>query len=159
PNDLVTTSIDAVRLGLDVVEVDLEVFLATAERAMDASRRGHYRALEMARTALDLHRGEALPDEPHADWAAPVRNEVRAAFVSWARLVASEGLRRGDRLRAADVFRRLRDEDLYDEEAHLGRTRAFRAMGAHGQADAAYDTYRARMVDLGVPAAPDPTRR
>lgn len=154
---LVTTSVDAVALRLDVVAVDVEDLLTETRAVLDAHRRGDPGAATRAAGVLDRHRGEALPDEPHADWAEPVRHEVRIAHLALARLVAADARARGDDLHAAEAHRRILDLDPFDEPAHLGLVHAFAAMGAHGQADAAYRTYGDRMGELGVPAAARPT--
>ena len=61
---------DAVRLELANLDVDLERFLALADRTDEASRRA----------AADLYRGGAFPDEPYAEWALDIREEVHQAW-------------------------------------------------------------------------------
>lgn len=160
PGDLISTAFDAVSLNLEVVDVDVEHLLEGTRvvlgrhQASDGGRTGS--ATSLAAELLDRHRGEALPDEPHAEWAVPIRGEVHLAITSLARLVAEDAARRGHHLRLVEAHRRILDIDPYDEIAHLGLTSAYRAMGAHGQAAAAYDAYVRRMAELGVPAAPEP---
>ena len=102
---------------------------------------------------LRVVRGEALPDEPHADWATSIRSEVRVAMIALARMVADDAGGVGDHLRAVEAHRRILDLDPYDEAAHVGVIAAFRAMGAHGQAETAQTTYARLMADLGLPLA------
>lgn len=156
PDQLVTTASDSVRLRLDVVEVDVERFLADATAVLDAHRHGEPPDVDALDALVRSHRGEALPDEPHAEWAAAMRDEVRTCYIALARLLAAEADLAGDHLRAAAAHRRVLDADPYDEHSSLGIVSTFDHMGAHGQADAAYATYLRRMDELGVPAAPDP---
>lgn len=158
--DLISTAYDSVALNLSVVDVDVEHLLDGARSVLGRDRAApdphdHDVAAEAAEL-LDRHRGEALPDEPHADWAVAIRGEVRVAMTSLAGLVAEAAEVAGDHLRAVDAYRRILDIDPYDEAANLGLTAGFQAMGAHGQARSAYSDYQRRMADLGVPATARP---
>ena len=155
-NDLVSTQVDVAALRLEGIDVDVEDLLVQARSVLEFARQGKSDAPKLAMALLDRHRGTAFPEEPHADWATALRHEVALAMTSLARLVAGDAAARDDHLHAAEAHRRILDIDCYDEAANLGVTTAFRAMGAHGQADAAYATYRERMAELGVPAAPEP---
>jgi DNA-binding SARP family transcriptional activator len=160
PGDLISTAVDAVALNLSVVRVDVEHLLEQARSVLTAGRTAagppDPRAADRAAALLDTHRGEALPDVPHAEWAAGVRSEVRVALRALAELVAEDAERREDHLRAVDAHRRVLDTDPYDESAGLGLAIAFNRMGAHGQAEAAYASYAARMAELHVSAAERP---
>lgn len=67
------TNGQSVRLDLAHVDVDLERYFALADRPDEVSRAA----------ALDLYSSGAFPDEPYADWAAPVQ---RHAQLVWDRL-------------------------------------------------------------------------
>ena len=152
----VSTGADVVVLDVGAVDVDVEELLDGARPLLGPAVDGDAAATAArAGELLDRFRGEALPDEPHAEWAGPLRSEVRMVVIALARLVAGRAEADGDHLRAAEAHRRVLDLDPYDEPAHLGLTAAFRAMGAHGQAVAAYGAYQQRMRDLGVPVAPE----
>ena len=146
-------------LGTDLVHVDVEEFLARSERILDLACSGnsdsHGQEGDVADRAYELrrsYRGEALPDEPHAEWAVSLRDEVRARMWPSLRFVASAAHEATDHLRAGEAYRRVLEVDPYDEMAHLGLIRSFRAMSAHGQADVRVPTYVSRMDELGVPA-------
>lgn len=157
--DLVSTTFDSVALNLDVVDVDVEHLLVGARAVLGRQPiegEGPSVPSDLAARAaalLDRHRGEALPDEPHADWATSIRSEVRVAMIALARMVADDAGGVGDHLRAVEAHRRILDLDPYDEAAHVGVIAAFRAMGAHGQAETAQTTYARLMADLGLPLA------
>lgn len=160
PGDLISTAVDAVALNLLVVVVDVEVLLTEARAVLASARTpaGLPEADAAARAAalLDRHRGEALPDVPHAEWAVGLRGEVRSVLLALAGLVAADAEHRGDHLRAVEAHRRILDIDPYDETAGLGLAAAYRRVGAHGQAEGAYEAYRRRMTELGVPPAEPP---
>lgn len=62
----VVTEGDSVRLALDHLDIDLERFLALAQRQDDAS----------ARAAKILYRGPAFSEEPYAEWAQAIRDHA-----------------------------------------------------------------------------------
>lgn len=149
--ELVSVAADAVALNLDVVAVDAEELIDGARRLVSrGAELDDAATLAEASALLDVHRGEALPDEPHSDWATGLRDEVRVALVRLARAVGASAERGGDHLGAVEAHRRVLDLDPYDEAAHRGLVAAFRAIGAHGQAATAAATYRQRMAELGI---------
>jgi DNA-binding SARP family transcriptional activator len=156
--DLVAGNREAVWLRIDIVDVDAERFLSDVAAVRSDIDAGGAAAAARAAGVLAGHRGEALPSDPHDDWAMPLRSEVAQGYLLLARVVADAAERSGNHLTAADAWLRILDLDRYDESANLGLVRVYRAMGAHGQSDAAYATYCARMEELGVPAAAEPPR-
>ncbi|MCD9624147.1 AAA family ATPase [Rhabdothermincola salaria] len=155
-NTHVVTEAGAIRLDTRTVAVDAERFLALADDAVAAHAARAPDAVDHLRAARDAYRGEALPDEPYAPWAEAFRSETTAAYVRVLRLSATEAVAVGDHLGASEGFRTLLADDPYDESAHRGLVDALRALGAHGQASAAWERYRERMAELGVlvPARP-----
>lgn len=148
---LIVAQSNALRLDLDNVEVDSERFLAIARRAVAAHQSGARAARELLREARLLHGGDALPDEPYADWAEGLRSEVAAGLAAVLRCDAEAATNAGDHLGAADAWRELLEADPYDEAAHLGLIAALQELGAHGQADTARGRYLAAMSELGIP--------
>jgi DNA-binding SARP family transcriptional activator/tetratricopeptide (TPR) repeat protein len=148
---VVATESGAVRLVLRHVDVDAERFLAAAARAQEAHRTGTPEARALLRTARSLRGGEALPDEPYATWADPLRTETALAHAALLRCEADAALAAGDPLAASEAFRSLLEHDRYDEPAHRGLIASLRDLGAHGQADAAQRRHEAAMAELGIP--------
>lgn len=136
------------------VETDVVAFLSAAETALAAYRSASPEAPSLLRAAAAAHGGVALPDEPYASWAEALRTEVTAALATVLRARADVAVRGGDHLGASEAHRGLLALDPYDEGAHRGLIEALRAMGAHGQADAAADRYRQAMADLGIDVPP-----
>jgi ATP/maltotriose-dependent transcriptional regulator MalT/DNA-binding SARP family transcriptional activator len=134
----------AVWLCLDRVAVDLESFLADA-------------AADRLAAADAAYTGDFLEEDAYADWAAPLREEARLAYVSVARALADDAARAGDHDDAVRHLLRVLDRDPYDESAHLAIVAAFADAGRHGEARRAYQTYCARMEELGVEPAMFPS--
>jgi len=142
---------DAVRLVLENVVVDTEVFLETAKSAISAHRSTAADARSLVRTARELYAGPVLPDEPYAGWAAPLRREVEATLLTLLRAEAELSLVADDDLGASDAFRLILEIDPYDEGSHHGLITSLRSLGAFGQAEAATRRHTAAMAEIGVP--------
>jgi DNA-binding SARP family transcriptional activator len=143
---------EAVSVDLGVVEVDVEQFLEAAAVAQ-AAHRGDGDAVALLVAAEELYAGEFLADDPYADWAQPLREEVTATYVGLLRALVSQAT---DTDRQTLYLLRLLRCDPYDEEAHLQLCQRMREAGRHGEANRRYQIYLERMRELGVPAKPVP---
>ena len=145
--------------------VDADVFLAAAERALQApaaSRRGQ---LERA---AELWGGDPLSEERYADWAAVFRERLidRYADVLSALTDACEA--QDDRPAAQAAARRLVELDPLDESAHRRAMLAYARAGRRAHALRQFLECRKQLVrgagaravgGDGQPAAPHPRRR
>jgi DNA-binding SARP family transcriptional activator len=146
---------DSLGLNLDHVEIDVEAFFHEAGAGRSLLRSGDREAgLAMLRSAEARYVGEFLEDHPYADWAIGLREELRAEFISLARLLAETDSETGDHDAAARWYMRILEQDAYDEPAHLGLVTAMASAGRHGSARRLYRMYVTRMAELEVePAA------
>lgn len=160
PDHFVVADADAVAVVSEHVEVDVELFLADASRGLSALREGRDAdALELLESAEAAYPGEYLEEDLYEDWASPLREEARAAYVATVRALALEATGCGDNDAAVRYRLRLVQHDPYDEEAHLGLVAALSGSGRHGDARRAYHEYVGRMDEIGVEPAPFPTGR
>lgn len=120
----------AVWLRLDQVDVDVEHFLDLAGRALQAHAEDHESAGALLAEAIDAHRGPALPDEPYAEWAAPLRSEVQFTHLRLLRAAAERALHAGDDLVAADALQRTLAVDPLDRGTHDELVQVLERMGA-----------------------------
>jgi ATP/maltotriose-dependent transcriptional regulator MalT/DNA-binding SARP family transcriptional activator len=149
---------DSVRLRLDNLSVDVEIFLADAAAGVTLHRQGcREAAIERLSAAEAAYRGDLFEEDPYADWAVALREEARAAYIGVARLLADEAVLRGEHDAASRLHLRILERDPYDERAHLGLVRTLIDAGRHGEARRWYRTYCSRMDDIGVEAAVYPT--
>jgi DNA-binding SARP family transcriptional activator len=114
------------------------------------------RGLPILSAAGAAYAGEFLEENPYDDWAVPVREEARAAYVAALRLLARHA---GDPDTAVTHLLRVLETDRYDEQAHLGLVHALSDAGRHGEAHRHYLNYRRAMDDLGVEPSPFPGGR
>ena len=157
PDHFVAGDKDVVRLELTHVPVDVERFLAAAGSGLASLDRHDVAAADRElRAAVELYVGDFLEEDQYEDWAAPLRDEARTMYVSVLRALAglAESSRAvGDAVRA---FVRILDVDPWNEEAHLGAVRVMEQAGRHGEARRYYQSYRARMDEIGVRVEPFP---
>jgi DNA-binding SARP family transcriptional activator len=158
PEQFLVADKDALRLDLANLPVDVERFLAVAAEGLAHHRQGRF---EQARAALQaaeaFYAGDFLEEDRYQDWATPLREEARAAYLSVARALGEIAASRGDHDAAVRYYLRILERDAFDERAHLGLVATLAREGRHGEARRQYHAYAARMVELQVPAAPFPS--
>ena len=99
---------------------------------------------------LQLAQEQAFAGERDAPWAEPMRREIDASVSGLSHLLARELRALGEWARAAQLYRRLLTNDVYDEPAHVGLVECLTSMGAHGQARAAEERARLMLDEIGV---------
>lgn len=137
---------DTLRLDTSHVWVDVIEFLRLAESGL----RGGFADLEKAEA---LYRGDFLEEDLYEEWAQPLREETRAAYVAVleqrAEMAHEQSVDEGIAVRL-----RLLEVDPWNEPAHLGLVAALQASGRHGEARRARERYEARMREIGVSPKP-----
>ncbi len=153
--ELLVTVDETVALNLGAVAVDVEEFMARAQSGLRLVAAGRD---EEARTLLEAaessYTGDFLAENRYDDWAMPVREEARAAYVSTATALAGLSESAGNHDAAIRYWFRVLELDPFDEPAHLGLVAAFAGSGRHGEARRAYRTYVARMEHIRVEPVP-----
>ncbi|WP_155370234.1 BTAD domain-containing putative transcriptional regulator [Catellatospora vulcania] len=154
----------SITLNTATTGVDVEDFL---EQVARGRRLVEQEALPQARLVLlaadQLYRADAFEDEPYAEWAGPLREEARAAYLAMLRMLAHTCRSAGQPGAAVGYLLRLLERDPYDERAYRSLVRTLVAGGQHGEARRAFDRYAEAMRSIGVrPPDPDllvPVRR
>lgn len=121
-----------VRLDLDMVSTDLEVFWSASDDA----------------AIVAAFAGEFLPGDVYEDWTGPFRDEIRTRFVTAARRVAHDHSAAGRHRQAVAVGRRLLAVDCYDADAHELVITGLEALGETGEATRAR-AVRDASIELG----------
>src|SRR5688572_15858051 len=124
----------SVRLDLDHVDIDIERWFGLVDDA----------------AIVAGHRGGFLPEDRYEDWAAPLRNEIRARFTGAIRRLAESSVAPD----AIELWRTALAQDPYDEHNHRSLVATLRSERRLGEARNAYQAYVAAMEDLGVPHTP-----
>lgn len=156
--EIVISDEGALRLDLEIIDVDVEKFLdlvGSAVRLEQTGRAGE--ALERWKAAEAAYGGEFCEEDPYADWAVGLREQARLGYVQAAAKLAAARAAEGRYHEAARYWLRLLERDGYDERAHLGLVRALDLAGRRGDARRRYHVYAERMRELEVEPAPFPT--
>ncbi|MGH3616017.1 MAG: BTAD domain-containing putative transcriptional regulator [Pseudonocardia sp.] len=140
----------AVWLDLRQVDVDVENFLGHAEGALEAHRRGVPGVIGRLVEAEAAHTGGFLEDDPYQDWAEPLAEEVRAAYIAVLRAVTVRLREAGDVDGVVRYMLRLLNMDGYDEQVHLDLVAVLLEAGRLGEARRRYQIYVRQMGDIGV---------
>jgi len=155
---LVVADPECARLDIERVAVDVEAFLSDAAAGLKLRREGRIiEAAERLARAEAAYTGAFLEESPYDDWAVPLREEARAAYIQVLRVLAAAAVPSGDHETAVRCQLRILEHDPFDERAHLDLVSALAAAGSHGEARRRYRDYTARMAQIDVEAAPFPT--
>jgi DNA-binding SARP family transcriptional activator len=153
-DELIAAHGEVIAVRHEALEVDVERFLTTAEGVASGPRSAE--AMERLRAAEALYAGDFLEEDVYEDWAVPLREEARAAYVRVAKDLAASAREQGDPDLAERYLLRTLEKDPYDEAAHLELVGALAEARRHGAARRAYRVYASRMREIGVDPAPFP---
>ena len=154
--DAIVADRDSLHLDPDGLDVDVWRFVDDATAGLDAARSGADGS-ESLRRADAAYTGDFLEEHPYEPWAAGLRDRARALAANVARTLATTAWAAGDAAEAARCWRRVLERDAFAEDAHLALVEVLSAVGTHGEARRAYQTYVARMDEIDAPVRPFPT--
>lgn len=113
--------------------IDARVFeqlTRTAERSDD---------LETCYAAVELYKGELLPEDPYEDWLIERRDQLRDRYLGLLMHLAALHEARGETVPAIDVCRRIVNTENTHEEAHTALIRLYAGTGRRQQALRQYE--------------------
>lgn len=143
----------SVRLNLDTVEIDLQVFEAAARVALRAATSADPGAIELLEHAASLYTGDYLEDDPYDVWSADVREELHTTAREVRRTLASVLTRTAHADRAIPWLVGLVGDDPYDEDAYRRLVGVLSRARRHGEARRWYRSYAAHMTELATEPA------
>ncbi len=133
---------ESIRLSPATI-VDADRFAVQADAAL-TSGEGDRRAAGLAQAAVELYRGELLPDEPYAEWTFAARERLAARHLALIGLLAAIAERDGETDQALRLVQRALDLDPDDEERLLTLARL---LASQGRTTAAARTLRRALDD------------
>jgi DNA-binding SARP family transcriptional activator len=138
--------------------VDFQHFdrLLSDARAADAAGDADA-TVESLESALDLYRGELLPEEGPAEWVVKGRDRFRAAAADGAERLARIRLSQDALPAAVAACQRGLDIDRYRDAIWRMLIEAYRRSGDHAAAAHAQQEYDAVLRELGVESSPATT--
>ncbi len=144
-----------VRLADDAV-TDLSRFRELASQAL-AHGVPREQAARAARVALEQYRGELLPGDRYADWAASAREAEARTHVRLLDLLVDDALADDRTSEALALLDRLAEADPYDERHHIQMAEVHLQAGNRRRALDALERAERILDELGV--APSPAVR
>ncbi|MGI6230654.1 MAG: AfsR/SARP family transcriptional regulator [Tractidigestivibacter sp.] len=141
-----------IALSSDVVGCDVWLFERVARNALDAEGNDE-RTMELARTAEDLYSGDLfVPSVDASGYVAARREELRSLYAD----VMVAGAEAATRLGRNRVAARLADSatsvDEYREDAIMALVNALKASGRGYEAEQRYHRYALRSLELQKPS-------
>lgn len=121
---------------------------------------GHdtHQEIQALRAAVELYRGELLPDDGAVDWVVEERDRIRAV-VSRAATTLAARLAPVDARASLEAAKHALSIDTYNDEAWRLVIAGHTELGDLALAERARLTYREVLADLGVDAEPAPQPR
>jgi DNA-binding SARP family transcriptional activator len=138
-----------IRLADDAV-TDIAQFRRLTEQALDRETEPET-AARMARDALVLYRGELLPGDRYADWAAGVRESLARGHIQLLDLLLNDALAHQHVQEALALLERLIEADPYEEHHYVQAAELQVETGNRRRALYTLDRAQRTLSELGVP--------
>jgi DNA-binding SARP family transcriptional activator len=136
---------------------DVDRFRCLVEAAAAAGP-GTEETTEAARAALHCYRGELLPDDRYADWAAGARESVGRLYVGTLELLVDEAAKSGRMGEVVELLDRLAAADPHDERHLVRLAEVHLRLGKRGRALEALGRAERTLQDLGMRPSPPVVR-
>jgi DNA-binding SARP family transcriptional activator len=147
--DLLERDGNFIRLADDAV-TDVTQFRQLAEEAIRRDT-PPAEASRMARDALLLYRGELLPGDRYADWAAGYRESFARLHIQLLDLLLEEAVSHEHLQEALALLDRLIEADPYEENHYLRAAELLANSGNRRRALSMLERAERMLADLGVP--------
>ncbi len=150
--DLLQREGNFIRLAPEAIS-DVPQFRSLATRALDRHTPADEVA-SLARQALEVYRGELLPGDRYADWAAGPRESLNRLHLQLLDLLLAEAIRDDRRHDALVILDRLIDADPYDEHYYLQAAELHARAGNRRRALSILGRAERMLAELGVASSP-----
>ncbi|MGH9008115.1 MAG: AfsR/SARP family transcriptional regulator, partial [Acidimicrobiales bacterium] len=147
--DLLERDDNFIRLAGDAV-TDVGQFRELGEEAIRRDTPSE-EAGRLARDALVLYRGELLPGDRYADWAASYRESLARLYIQLLDLLLEEAVAHEHLQEALALLDRLIDADPYEENHYLRAAELLAKSGNRRRALSTLERAERMLADLGLP--------
>ncbi|MGH8979954.1 MAG: AfsR/SARP family transcriptional regulator, partial [Acidimicrobiales bacterium] len=138
-----------IRLAPDAV-TDVGQFLQLGEEAVRRDTPPE-ESSRLAREALLVYRGELLPGDRYADWAAGYRESLARLHIQLLDLLLEDAVGHDHHQEALALLDRLIDADPYEENHYLRAAELLASSGNRRRAISTLERAERMLTDLGVP--------
>jgi DNA-binding SARP family transcriptional activator len=132
---------------------DIDRFESVATRALSCEG-GPEEVARLAAEAVSIYRGELLPGDRYADWAAAYREALLRRHASMLELLVTSSLSEDRFDHALGFLERLIETDPFEEHYYLQVAEIHVEAGQFHRARNALERASRMLVDLGVPPSP-----
>lgn len=146
--DLLLRDGNFIRLAPGTV-TDVDDFRMLGEQALDRDT-PREKVAQLAREALSLYKGELLPGDRYADWAAGARESLARLQVQLLDLLVDDAVQEGHPQEALGLLDRLIEADPYEERHYLQAAELQASGGNRRRALATLSRAERALADLGV---------
>jgi len=136
-------------LDLDHVRVDVEEFLHDAAHVLALEPGGD--AVAALAEVEAAYRGDVLAEDVYDDWAEPLREQARTAWLQVLGRLAVSARAGGDVEQATTALVRLIGADPYDEPSYRALVRTLVESGRHGEARRVFERWASAMRSIDAP--------
>jgi len=108
-----------INLDEDLCRTDLDEFLSFYRRGEESERKGNVEAaLILYNNAIDIYKGDFLPEELYTSWIDLKREELRRLYISLLNKTADIQEKRGTSRAAIDCYKKIIEIDPLSEQAY-----------------------------------------
>ena len=144
-------------LDPELCQVDINQFFSLLKMAEDKEKRGDVKAaLSHYTEAMELYKGEFLPEELYAPWADKKREELRERYIKLLNKMANLHERQGTLKKAVDCYKKAIQTDPILEESYQKLMNFYSGKGMYNDALRIYEECK-KALKKGLKSKPDLT--
>jgi DNA-binding SARP family transcriptional activator len=146
-----------VSLDAELCHVDADRFLSLLKMAEEKQKRGDAKeAFPLYAEALEIYKGDFLPEEIYASWVDKKREGLRVKYIQLLGKMAGLYERRGAMKKAADCYKKAIQADPLIEESYQKLMTFYSSKGMYNEALRTYEDCK-KALKGELKTEPDPT--
>jgi len=144
-------------LDPELCQIDVDRFLSLLRMVEEKEKRGDVKgSLSLCAEAMEIYKGDFLPDEIYASWADKKREELRLKYIEFLGKMASLYEKQGVLKKAADCYKKAIQADPLLEESYQRLMAFYSSKAMYNEALRTYEDCK-RALKRELETEPDPT--
>jgi ATP/maltotriose-dependent transcriptional regulator MalT len=144
-------------LDRELCQVDVDLFLSLLKKGEEKERKDDGKsALSFYAEALEIYKGDFLPEELYEPWVDVKREELKGEYIEVLKKVAKIYDRQGAATKAINCYQRVIQADPLLEESYQVLMNLYANRGMLNEALRTYEACK-RAFEAGLKTKPDPT--
>jgi two-component SAPR family response regulator len=144
-------------LDTELCHVDADGFLSLIKMAQEKEKRGDGKGtFSFYAEALEIYKGDFLPEELYAPWADKKREELRAKYIELLNKMAKLHEKQGAMRKAVDCYKKAIQIDPLIEESYQKLMTFYSGKGMYNDALRTYEECK-KALKKGLKSKPDET--